>query len=200
VLGMPVEMLNFSFHEYLTGLPEGEMILVNKSNQVICTKGLIDVYTANAAAGDYFGPAYRDKQSAQAKMIADTLRKVGYEIACNSYSDLAYATADAASVRTDLENWSSEVSPIVADIDILVYAKDGDIAAAGESYSGEKFTDISAQGFRYYIGSHNSGASWQVLDGVYMRCGQLPVTADTIQNNGIWFDGMFDSSVLEAGR
>ena len=30
-----------------------EMILVNKSNQVICTKGLIDVYTANAAAGDY---------------------------------------------------------------------------------------------------------------------------------------------------
>lgn len=157
-------------------------------------------YRSNAAAGDYFGPAYRDKQGAQAKMIADTLRKVGYEIACNSYSDLAYATADAASVRTDLENWSSEVSPIVADIDILVYAKDGDIAAAGESYSGEKFTDISAQGFRYYIGSHNSGASWQVLDGAYMRCGQLPVTADTIQNNGIWFDGMFDSSVLEAGR
>lgn len=30
-----------------------EMILVNKSNQVICTKGLIDVYSANSAAGDY---------------------------------------------------------------------------------------------------------------------------------------------------
>lgn len=30
-----------------------EMILINKSNQVICTKGLIDVYTANESAGSY---------------------------------------------------------------------------------------------------------------------------------------------------
>ena len=30
-----------------------EMILITKSNQVICTKGLIDVYSANSAAGDY---------------------------------------------------------------------------------------------------------------------------------------------------
>ena len=30
-----------------------EMILINKSNQVICTKGLIDVYKANENAGDY---------------------------------------------------------------------------------------------------------------------------------------------------
>ena len=30
-----------------------EMILINKSNQVICTKGLIDVFTANSAAPDY---------------------------------------------------------------------------------------------------------------------------------------------------
>ncbi len=30
-----------------------EMILITKSNQIICTKGLIESYTANAAAGDY---------------------------------------------------------------------------------------------------------------------------------------------------
>lgn len=30
-----------------------EMILITKSNQVICTKGLIDVYTPNEAAGNY---------------------------------------------------------------------------------------------------------------------------------------------------
>ncbi|MBQ9662422.1 MAG: FAD:protein FMN transferase [Oscillospiraceae bacterium] len=30
-----------------------EMILINKSNQVICTKGLIDIFTANAAASNY---------------------------------------------------------------------------------------------------------------------------------------------------
>ena len=30
-----------------------EMILINKSNQVICTKGLIDTFTANAAASSY---------------------------------------------------------------------------------------------------------------------------------------------------
>lgn len=30
-----------------------EMILITKSNQVICTKGLIESYTANSAVGDY---------------------------------------------------------------------------------------------------------------------------------------------------
>ena len=30
-----------------------EMILINKSNQVICTKGLIDIFTANPAASGY---------------------------------------------------------------------------------------------------------------------------------------------------
>jgi len=34
VLGMPVEMLNFSFHEYLTGLPEGEKNTLHLANSV----------------------------------------------------------------------------------------------------------------------------------------------------------------------
>ena len=157
-------------------------------------------YRTNAGAGDYFGPAYRDKQAANATVITDALRKQGYEIACNTYGDIAYGTADAASLKADLENWNTEVSPILGEVDILVYAKDSDIAVSGETYSGEKFTDLAAQGFRYYIGSHNSGESWQVLGDTYLRCGQLPVTADTIRNNAAWFEGMFDSTVLEAGR
>lgn len=157
-------------------------------------------YRTNAAAGDYFGPAYKDKQCANAKVIADALQKQGYEIACNTYSNAAYGTSDAASIRTDLEKWNTELSSVLTDIDILVYSKDSDIAAAGEAYNGEKFNDLSAQGFRYYIGNHNGGNTWQLLDDTYLRCGQLPVTADTIRNNGIWFEGMFDSTVLEAGR
>lgn len=157
-------------------------------------------YRSNAGAGEYFGPAYRDKQSAQAGVIASALHKAGYVIACNTYGNIAYGSTDAATVRTDLEKWSNEVTPILSDIDILVYAKDGDIAAAGETYSGEKITDLSAQGFRFYIGNHNNGAPWQLLDNTYLRCGHLPVSADTIRNNGAWFNGMFDSTVLEAGR
>ena len=30
-----------------------EMILITKSNQIICTKGLIDVFTQNSAADGY---------------------------------------------------------------------------------------------------------------------------------------------------
>ena len=157
-------------------------------------------YRTNAGAGDYFGPAYRDKQASQAKAIAEVLRQSGYEIACNTYANAAYGTADAASIRADLEKWNAEVSPVLTDVRILVYAKDSDIAAADESYSGEKYTELSAQGFRYYIGAQNGGAPWQVLGDSYLRCGQLPVDADTIRNNGTWFEGMFDSAVLEAGR
>lgn len=157
-------------------------------------------YRTNAGAGDYFGPAYRDKQASLAATIANVLRQSGYEIACNTYANVAYGTADSASVRADLEKWSAEVSPILTDIDILVYAKDSDIADPGETYNGEKFTDLTAQGFRYYIGDQNSGTPWQVLGDTYMRCGQLPVDADTIANNSAWFEGMFDSTVLEAGR
>ena len=157
-------------------------------------------YRTNAAAGDYFGPAYKDKQVANAKTISDALRKHGYEIACNTYGNIGYGTADAASVKADLEKWNEEVSPVLTDVDILVYAMDSDIAASGESYSGDKFTTLAEHGFRYFVGYHNSGKAWQVMDDTYLRCGQLPVTADTIRNNAAWFEGMFDSSVLESGR
>ena len=157
-------------------------------------------YRCSSAAGDYFGPAYQDKQSSQAQVIVNALQQSGYVIACNTYADIAYGTIDAATLRTDLESWNNEISPILADVDILVYAKDSDIAAAGESYSGEKFSALSAQGFRYFIGNQNGGASWQVLGDGYARYGRLTVNADTIRSNSNWFSGMFDSTILDAGR
>lgn len=157
-------------------------------------------YRCTSAAGEYFGPAYQDKQASHAKVIADALRQRGYVIAANTYGDIAYGTVDATTLGADLESWTADISPILGSVDILVYAKDSDIAAAGENYSGEKFSAISAKGFRHYIGNHNSGAPWQVLGKDYARYGRLNVNAETIRNNSAWFNGMFDSTVLEAGR
>lgn len=57
VLGMPVEMLNFAFHEYLTGLPEGEKNTLHLANSVWFTDK--ESFTVNQeflqSNADYYG-------------------------------------------------------------------------------------------------------------------------------------------------
>jgi len=57
VLGMPVEMLNFAFHEYLNGLPEGEKNTLHLANSVWFTDK--ESFTVNGdflqTNADYYG-------------------------------------------------------------------------------------------------------------------------------------------------
>ena len=157
-------------------------------------------YRSDAASGDYFGPAYRDKQSAQAATIANKLRSCGYEFACMTYNSIPYGSSDLGAITADLTTWNDEVAPIIGKTDILVFAANSDIAAAGTEYEGEKFTLLS-ENFSYFVGYNETASPWIVYNSSYMCQGRMTVSSATIKNSPDLFAGLFDAaSILEPGR
>lgn len=157
-------------------------------------------YRTNAAALDTLGQDAYNQEVAGAKKILEALRADGYQIACYTYDNIAYGDRGSAEIKADLVKWSQEVTPILGQTDLFVFARESDIANQGEAYSGEKFDALNALGFRYYIG-FSSGGSWALLTNSYIRQGRIMVAGTTMAHHADWFSGIFDvSTVLDPTR
>ena len=148
-------------------------------------------YRTNPAAKDYFGADAYSQAVAAAGNIASALRTSGYEIACYTYSNTDYSYSTAAQIKADLLKWKSEVLPILGEVDILAFARNGDINASGE-YSGDKFNALQDAGFRYYLGFSTDGKTWATVADSYVRMGRILVTGSNIKQHPDWFADMFD--------
>ena len=96
---------------------------------------------------------YRTKNGGEeaenAMKVVEALRNDGYTIACYTYADINYSKASATEIQADLQKWSAEITPILGNVDVLVYAKATDIT----DYSGNQYNVLYNAGFRYFIGT-----------------------------------------------
>ncbi len=152
-------------------------------------------YRTNTEAKNTFGQEAYDKEVAEAKKIAKALKKSGYDIACYTYGNENYADFDATRIRADLSGWTSEVVPILGEIDTFVFAQNGDISTSSV-YTGEKYDILREAGFRYFIGYCTEGTPWATVANEYVRQGRILVTGSTLSYNSGWFQGMFNTSGL----
>lgn len=158
-------------------------------------------YRTNAEAADYFGTLYLEEQQAQAGQIADALRSRGYELACYTYGNIAYGESSSAEIKADLSGWTSEVLPILGEIDMLVYAQKSDIASEPGSYNSELYSTLKDAGFKYFLGFVTDGTPWLTVEDHYIRQGRILVDGNNISNNPEWFNGIFDAySILDPAR
>ncbi len=158
-------------------------------------------YRTTAEAKNYFDAAYYQQQLDDAATVITALKDAGYRIACYTYGNIPYGTSDMATISTDLQKWNIETLPLLGDVDMLVYAKNSDIANTGMVYSGEKFEKLTSSGFRYFLGFCNTGTPWQVRTDKYARQGRLMVTGTNLKSHASWFTGMFDAaSLLDSAR
>ena len=158
-------------------------------------------YRTTAEAQKYFDAAFYQQQLDDAATVIEALKNAGYRIACYTYGNVAYGTADMAEISTDLQKWAVETLPLLGEVDMLVYARNSDISNTGTVYSGEKFEKLLSSGFRYFIGFCDGGTPWLVRTNQYARQGRLMVTGGNIKGHPNWFTGMFDAgSVLESSR
>ena len=133
--------------------------------------------------------------------LIQALRDAGYIIGCNTYRNKAYGAVDTDEVKKDLESWETTITPILGQTNIFAFAKQSDIAAAGEAYSDKKFEALTLGGYSYFLGFCDDGQPWMRIEGSYIRQGRLMVTGNTLEKKGSWFTGMFDAaSVMERGR
>ena len=158
-------------------------------------------YRTNSMAETTFGAVTYGNEITAAKQIVEALRKDGYELACYTYDNAAYGKLDSAQIQFDLTQWNNEVTPILGNMDTLVFAKESDISTSTAPYDGEKFDTLQGYGFTKYLGFCNEGESWCSEGEGYIRFGRLLVTGANMKNHYEWFEDFFDSqAVLDNAR
>lgn len=158
-------------------------------------------YRTNASAKSFFGDAQYEQAVADATKVTEALRNAGYQIACYTYENAAYGNYSAAQIRSDLDSWRAEVSPILGVVDTLVYARNSDIAGRNADYSGAKFTLLSEFGFTNFLGFCTDGNTWFSQNNNILRQGRILVTGSNLAHHAEWFDGILDpTSILDPAR
>ena len=145
-------------------------------------------YRTNPGAKEWLKEKY-DQEVENAKKIADAIRKDGYEIACYTYDNISYGKKSLEQVQEDLKKWKDEVTPILGNVDILVFAQENDLTE-NTPYSGDKFNALMDAGFRYYFGFCQNGKLWADVQNTYFRQARIMVKGASLKYDSSWFNGI----------
>lgn len=158
-------------------------------------------YRTNPEAKGVFGADGYNQQIEMAGRIADALRNDGYTLACYTFENESYETFTPTQVKADINGWTNEVVPILGDVDIFVFAQNGDIAKPNTPYSGDKYEILHELGFGIYFGFCQEGETWFLDSTDYVRQGRLILSPNTIKHYSVWFDGIFKpDGILDPSR
>lgn len=153
-------------------------------------------YRTNPSVKTSKGEAFYNEQVASAKKLVDALRETGYELACYTYNNVAYGKVSNQEIQSDLNAWVQEVTPILGETDILVFAQNSDIG----TYSGSKFTTLYNAGFRHFL-DFGSGRSGAEIGSNFISFQRLPVTGSAMAHSSTSFAGMFNAmEILDPQR
>ena len=148
--------------------------------------GLFGYRTNNTASATYAS----DVDAAAS--VARALRNSGYQIACYTYSNAKYGDKNATEIQADLRNWTNEVTPILGEVDILVYALNSDLDDA--AYSTSKLDVMIDAGFHYFLGFGNN--PWAAVSTNYVRQDRIQVTGTNMAHYPNNYSKYFDSSTV----
>ncbi len=158
-------------------------------------------YRTNIGAKSTFGADGYEQEIQMAGQIAQALRDDGYTLGCYTYENESYETFTATQIKADINGWVNEVIPILGDVDIFVFAQNGDIAKAGVPYSGDKYNILHDIGFGIFLGFNKDGAGWVMESPDYIRQGRLTLSPNTIKHYSVWFEDIIDTDdILDPSR
>ena len=158
-------------------------------------------YRTNPDAKGVFGADGYAEQVEMAGEIAQALRDDGYVLACYTYENESYETFTPIQIKADINGWINEVVPILGDVDIFVFAQNGDIAKANTPYSGDKYTTLKDAGFGIFYGFTQDGAQWFMDSTDYIRHSRLTLSPNTLKHYSVWFEGIMKTDgILDPSR
>lgn len=150
-------------------------------------------YRIMSSAKSDKGEDYYNQQVEGAKKVAQALRDAGYTIACYTYGNVNYSELSATQIQADLDAWKREITPVLGEVDMLVYAKASDISSGG-TYSGNKYNVLREAGFRYYLGAAN--VTWAEVYTDYVRQSRIMVTGTNLVNRPSTYTDYFDAATV----
>lgn len=156
-------------------------------------------YRIDAKSKNKLSSADYEQEVADAQFLVDALRAKGYTIACYTYGNLAYGKLGVDEIQADLTKWQQEISPVLSDVTMLVYAKSSELDDS--DYNSAKYAALRQAGFSGFFGISTDGSTWAKVDSDYLRQDRILVTGSTLQKNPGWFSGMFNpSEIRDAAR
>ena len=147
-------------------------------------------YRTNTSYISSVSQAYYDEQVAGAKQLVEALRDKGYTIACYTYGNIAYGDRSATQIQADLQEWTNQITPVVGNVDVLVYARTSDIG----DYGGAKFQVLNGVGFRFFV--RHGSQPYAEINNTYVKQTCLMVTGENMAWNSSQFNGMFDCAAI----
>lgn len=147
-------------------------------------------YRTNTSYVSRFGQSFYDDQVAEAKKVVAALREKGYTIASYTYSNQNYRSMTTLQIQAEIQNWTNQITPVVGEVDTIVFARGGDI----EAYSGTTFNVLYNSGLRFFL---NSGSSPRVdTNTTFVRQTRLMVTGEAMAWYSSQFADYFDCNVV----
>lgn len=157
-------------------------------------------YRTDPETQEKISPDYYQQQLTLVKPIIAKLRSDGFDLASYTYGFEEYDDMGSASVKDDLALWTAEVTPLLGDVDILVYPNDSDIKGS-EAYEGTKYEMLRDAGFRYFIGLADGTNGWSQVTDTYARQERFWITAANLMAHPEQYAGMFNvNDVLSPER
>ena len=120
----------------------------------------------------------------------DALRSLGYRLACYSFENKDYSNISADQVNQDIQQWKSQIAPVIGEIDTIVFARGKDIG----DYTGGKFEVLHNAGFRYMIKSGET--PYTEINNTYIRQTRLMVTGENMVAKSSMFTSIFDPNTV----
>lgn len=154
-----------------------------------------DPETAEKISQDFYNQQIND-----VRPIIDAVRAAGYDIACYSYDHTSYGEMSSEAIAEDLALWQAEVTPLLGEVDILVYPNGSDIMGTGE-YSGDKYEVLKEFGFTYFIGQDSAIPAWGQLTDSYFRQTRRQLNPALMAYSYSYFEDLFYApEMLDASR
>lgn len=133
------------------------------------------------------------------KATADALKAAGYKLGCYSYDNVSYTNMSAQSIQNDVDKWHEKVTPWLGEVDIMVFAREGDISDETAYTGNSKFNVLYNAGFRFFLGTSN--APWSQVADRYVRHNRLMVTGTYLLSKPDIYAELFDvASILDPAR
>nr|MBQ8244327.1 hypothetical protein [Oscillospiraceae bacterium] len=136
------------------------------------------------------GNAWYEEECNAARTVVQALRDKGYTLACFTYGNENYSGMSATQIQADLQEWTKNITPVIGEVDTLVFAQEGNLS----SYTSSAFDVLYDTGFRYFIASGSQ--PWASVETTYVRQNRLMVTGRTMQWFRDQFNGMFDCAAI----
>ena len=160
---------------------------------VSCYEGLFGYRVTSSLSAEDLAA----EEEAAARLCA-ALQDAGYRIGCYTYSNIDYGKQGASAIQEDLQKWNDKILPMLGEYgcNILVYAREADIADKDASYSGSKFNVMYNAGYRFFLGANSE--SYSQIGDQYVRHDRLCITGEYLTKYPERFEGLFDPFTLTA--